>query len=184
MNKRLVVSFITVSTLITLTCSAASVHAQTSAPGPYYAVPSWDQKLPSTTRFILLSNWNNEAVLDRETGLVWERAPAGSISDWFVANALCMTKTTGGRMGWQLPTIQQLASLLDPSVPAPGPVLPSGHPFLGIDGTTYWSSTSQVPSGTAAWTVTFSSGAIFGLAKGTNFRSSWCVRGGQSADPQ
>ena len=33
--------------------------------GPYYATPSWDQKLPSDTRFIVLTNWNSEAVLDR-----------------------------------------------------------------------------------------------------------------------
>ena len=184
MNKRLVASFISVSALTAVTCSAASVHAQTSAPGPYYAVPSWDQKLPPTTRFILLSNWNNEAVLDRETGLVWERTPAGSISDWFVANALCLFKTTGGRMGWQLPTIQQLSSLIDPSVPAPGPRLPAGHPFLDADGPAYWSSTSQAPSGAAAWIMDFSSGFPSGINKGTNFRSAWCVRGGQSADPQ
>src|SRR5213592_884355 len=43
--------------------------------GPYYATPSWDQKLVYFQRFICLTDWNNEAVLDRETGLVWQRAP-------------------------------------------------------------------------------------------------------------
>jgi hypothetical protein len=38
--------------------------------GPYYPTPSWDQKLPAATRFVVLTNWNREAVLDRETGLV------------------------------------------------------------------------------------------------------------------
>lgn len=46
------------------------------APGPYYATPSWDQQLPAASRFIVLSNWNAEAVLDRETGMVWQRQPA------------------------------------------------------------------------------------------------------------
>ncbi len=40
--------------------------AQTTANGPYYATPSWDQKLQCDTpatcpRFVVLSNWNNEA---------------------------------------------------------------------------------------------------------------------------
>src|SRR5262249_15328144 len=43
-----------------------------TANGPYYAEPSWDQMLPASTRFIVLSNFNSEAVLDRETGLVWQ----------------------------------------------------------------------------------------------------------------
>ena len=57
------------------TFAVTPAHAQTTANGPYYAMPSWDQQLPASTRFIVLSNWNSEAVLDRETGLVWERAP-------------------------------------------------------------------------------------------------------------
>jgi hypothetical protein len=42
--------------------------AATTANGPYYATPSWDQTLPASTRFIVLSNFASEAVLDRETG--------------------------------------------------------------------------------------------------------------------
>ena len=52
------------------------VFAQTVANGPYYATPSWDQTLPANTRFIVLANFDNQAVLDRETGLVWHRAPS------------------------------------------------------------------------------------------------------------
>ena len=36
--------------------------------GTHYATPSWDQTLPASTRFIVLSNFNGKAVLDRETG--------------------------------------------------------------------------------------------------------------------
>ena len=52
--------------------------AQTTANGPYYAVPSWDQTLPAAQRFIVLANMNQEAVLDRETGLVWQRTPGSA----------------------------------------------------------------------------------------------------------
>jgi PEP-CTERM motif len=60
--------------------ASPSARAQTTAVGPYYATPAWDQTLPCSApnncpRFIVLSNMNSEAVLDRESGLVWERSP-------------------------------------------------------------------------------------------------------------
>ena len=61
---------------------AASPAGAATAAGPYYATPSWDQQLPASTRFVVLSNWidaahpsGGAAVLDRETGLVWEQSP-------------------------------------------------------------------------------------------------------------
>ena len=96
-----------------------------TANGPYYAEPSWDQKLDAATRFVILSNWNNEAVLDRETGLVWERSPSTSTFNWLDAQSHCNELIVGNRKGWRLPTIQDIASLLDPSVANPGPKLPA-----------------------------------------------------------
>ncbi|MEW6681836.1 MAG: DUF1566 domain-containing protein [Nitrospirota bacterium] len=125
-----------------------------TANGPYYATPSWDQKLQCDTtetcpRFIVLSNWNNEAVLDRETGLVWERTPTedtdgdGRITKedrvgWYGTPLYCNDKNVGGRKGWRVPTIQELASLVDPTQEAPS--LPWGHPF-SLGSTSYWSAT-------------------------------------------
>src|SRR5215813_9983343 len=105
----------------------APIFAQTTAPGPYYATPSWDQTLPASTRFIVLSNMSNAAVLDRETGLVWEQSPSTHSFIWEEAQRRCNGLTTGGRLGWQLPTLQELASLLDPTVAPPGIRLPAGH---------------------------------------------------------
>jgi len=45
-----------------IACTARSAGAQTVANGPYYATPSWDQKMDSSVRFIVLANWNSEAV--------------------------------------------------------------------------------------------------------------------------
>src|SRR5215471_13790444 len=83
--------------------------AGADAVGPYYATPSWDQTLPASTRFVVLSNFSSQAVLDRDTGLVWERTPslpAGSSGTTRNAAILfCWDAKTGGRLGWRLPRV-------------------------------------------------------------------------------
>jgi hypothetical protein len=160
--------------------------AYADAVGPYYATPSWDQTLPSSTRFIALSNMNSDAVLDRETGLVWEKSPSTTTVTWVNAQAHCNFLRTGGRVGWRLPTVQELASLVDPSIAFPGPTLPAGHPFTNVQSSDYWSATTQSQDTTSAWVVEFQFG---GPASGSAFAKSgrifaWCVRGGQGSDPQ
>jgi hypothetical protein len=169
-------------------------HAQTTANGPYYATPSWDQTLPSATRFIVLSNFNSQAVLDRETGLVWQRSPLG---DEFVlreATRLCLESRVGNRGGWRLPTINELTSVLDPSATA-GPALPPGHPFVGFNPSAerLWSATPNALSGLtdtyklAGWS-TLSSGvlvvALAGDASSLVSGKAWCVRGGLQSGAQ
>src|SRR5437762_8475026 len=103
---------------------ASSAQAQTTANGPYYANPAWDQSLPSNTRFIVLSNMNSEAVLDRETGLVWQRSPSPPSTHygWASGQQQCREFThIGNRLGWRMPTVEELASLVDTSVPPPVP---------------------------------------------------------------
>src|SRR5512140_126433 len=88
---------------VAVACMATTALAQTTANGPYYATPSWDQTLPSSTRFVVLSNLNNAAVLDRETGLVWERSPsAARVPVWADAVNDCYARIIGGRKGWRL----------------------------------------------------------------------------------
>ena len=103
-------------TLGVLPVLGGGAEAQTTAIGPYYATPSWDQTLACTTlancpRFIVLSNFSSAAVLDRETGLVWEQSPSPSPATWLFAQIICLFSVTGGREGWHLPTVQELTSL-------------------------------------------------------------------------
>src|SRR5262245_48646993 len=117
---------------------SAPAYAQTTAPGPYYATPSWDQTLPASSRFIVLSNMGGAAVLDRETGLVWEKSPSTSTQDWPGAFSHCLNLNTGGRTGWRLPSVQDLLSIVDRSQSSPA--LPSGHPF-SVQSIFYWTAT-------------------------------------------
>ncbi len=165
--------------------AAVPAQAATSA-GPYYAPPAWDQQLQCDTpatcpRFIVLSNWNNEAVLDRETGLVWEQSPSTGTFTWQGAQLHCNQLTVGNRKGWRLPTLQELASLIDPT--QFNPVLPNGHPFTNVQSSFYWSATTFADVTPAAWIVRFLVGGVDAFGK-SSYAFVWCVRGGQGVDPQ
>jgi hypothetical protein len=164
--------------------AAGRVEAQVSQNGPYYANPSWDQQLPASTRFVVLTNWSSEAVLDRETGLVWQRSPSGFSANWFDALEFCNFFTfTGNRGGWRLPSIQELQSLIDPTQRYPA--LPAGNPFQGVQfvgNSVYWAAATNEQNPTQAWAVLFAAaGTSVSIFKTdtstTNFI--WCVRGGQ-----
>jgi hypothetical protein len=97
---------------------------------PYFAPPVWSQTLAANVRFVVLSNYNSDAVLDRETGLVWTRKTVRLSSH---TESVCRFLALGNRLGWRLPTTAELQSLVDASLPPSppaGPRLPVGHPFL------------------------------------------------------
>ena len=169
--------------------AARPAGAQTTANGPYYATPSWDQKLQCDTqttcpRLIVLSNWNSAAVLDRETGLVWEKSPSTGLFEWFNAQIKCNQLNVGNRRGWRLPTVQELASLVDgDSANTSSPRLPPGDPFTNVLRSGYWSATTNASTPSEAWGVNFLDGATDFIPKILHVFV-WCVRGGQGVDPQ
>ncbi len=149
---------------------------------------AWDQTLSAvapdgcnSARFRCVMN--NEAVLDRETRLLWERSPSTSeVYDYFGAFQTCLSSLgLGGRAGWRLPTAEELESLV---VPGQTPPLPTGHPFINVDtnGAIYWTSTSApylYPQ--MAYGVWMNTGALSSFSKSATHRR-WCVRGGQGLD--
>jgi hypothetical protein len=155
--------------------AGAPAQAQTTSNGPYYATPSWDQTLPAATRFIILSNFAGAAVLDRNTGLVWEKSPETTTQTWQSARATCIEKNVGGQLGWRLPGIPELFSLMDRANSQPS--LPTGHPFLNVQSNFYWSATSDAVFPIAAWSGSFFNGSAGDFNK-TFTAHAWCVRGG------
>lgn len=184
-RSRIIMGVLSLGLLAGAVLTAGPAQAA-SGPGPYYAEPAWAQRLACPTidncpRFLVLTNWGSAAVLDKETGLVWERSPAIGSQTWIAAVSGCTERTVGGRKGWRLPSIPELASLMDPFV-VPGPRLPLGHPFTNVtlDFTFYWSATTNAAGATQAWILDFSGGGETPYDK-TFGSSVWCVRGGNNA---
>ena len=209
--KRTLIGAALVALATTSLGARAAVAQETESRGPNYHTRSWALTHTCTAddcpRFVQLSNFSGQvcdtviflcfpgpvAVLDRETGLVWERTPDATRRTRRQAEAACHNKDIGGRKGWRLPTISELASLVDPS--RANPALPEGHPFNGVRfgpaafQWRYWSSsafpeevrpfippfpvivdTEVMNMGTGSVTAAHSTGSTL---------MTWCVRGGQ-----
>ncbi len=172
-----------IGVVLAFTCSlAGGVQA---GPNKTQSLHSWDLKIDDATRrFKVLERFNNEAVLDMETGLVWERSPDPGSRTWVAAKDFCYLKVLGGRGGWRLPTIEELASLIDQSHSRPA--LPGNHPFMNIQSDTmlssvYWSDTTRAALTSQGHAVYFFNGGVGWLAK-TSPAYTWCVRGGKGND--
>jgi hypothetical protein len=155
--------------------------------------PPWSQRLDSTngstlplfvgcgsSRFRCVMSVGSplpipQAVLDLETGLVWERAPTSGVQPWFGSYLTCRDRSTGNRRGWRLPALEELASLADPS--ESDPALPPGHPFLNLTEQAYWSSSTSPAATHQASRLWLASGNIGNAPKDDSF-GAWCVRGG------
>jgi hypothetical protein len=141
---------------------------------------SRDNALPTAQRFVILPAFANDAVLDKKTGLVWEKSPQTTSARWSVARRTCAEKSVGGQKDWRLPSLEELASLVDYSVAPPSLALPSGHPFLSIQSSVYWSSTRPGDDPKGSW------GVHFGLGGGSTFINwahsvlAWCVHDGMN----
>lgn len=138
--------------------------------------PTWSRKL-GPTRFKPVMG--GEAVLDRETGLVWEKSPDATTRNWYQSVTFAYNKVVGGRKGWRVPTAEELATLIDPT--QTNPALPAGHPFINVQlDHPYWSGTTI---GTNAWHLHLNNGEVASdTNKTTDSEYVWCVRGGHGYD--
>jgi hypothetical protein len=127
------------------------------------------------------------AVLDLETGLVFEREPSETVlRDWRRAFDACVQKDTGGRFGWRLPRVEELATLLDPGFATPVH-LADGHPFTIGDplDVNFWTASEDPENPDRAYTIHFADQDGPDRTDKTLLNRVWCVRGAAgSADPR
>jgi hypothetical protein len=188
MRKRRLLTFtiggLVLGGLLQAVCGSAEAQADTQGvlANQSGAIQNQGKALPAAQRFVILPAFNSEAVLDKESGLVWERSPQTTSARWITARRTCIEKDVGGQKGWRLPSLEELTSLVDPSVAPPGPTLPPGHPFLTVKSTVYWSGTRVDEDARGSWAV------HFGLGGGSTFINwahsvpSWCVRDGMNVN--
>jgi Protein of unknown function (DUF1566) len=176
-------------TMMIVTVGCLLAGAKVSSAQDPYPLPAWDQKLPASTRFVpvlfqefcaAICEQIAAGILDRETGLVWERIPSSSQRTFWLADSSCTHKLRGGRAGWRLPTVDELTSLVEQAPNSVGATLPPGHPFLNVGEAFYWTSSRLSFGGDSSriWVVRvepFSIGAFLRTAT----IPVWCVRGGQ-----
>jgi hypothetical protein len=149
-----------------------ALSTQAQVPG------GWNRELPANQRWQVI--FSGEAVLDKETGLVWERTPRTFQQNpplqgmgWREAKDTCPGARRGGKEGWHLPTIEEFLSL----VPLPQ------TPFVNVQQGSYWTSSRRSVTGEDAAWVIWIGGSVGGINKNvrqvTERYFVWCVRGGQ-----
>ena len=189
LRKRITWLFLSVVAFAFVTGLSAYTHAAKPVREPEpYSPPTWSTQLDSTngddvtgcgsSRFECVLD--GEAVLDKETGLVWDKTPDTGTRTWTQALTHCFKREVGGRKGWRAPTFEELLTLVDNTLGPP--TLPSGHPFSNVQSSPYWSSATLASITTGAWLVNFANGGDIGSVKTQDIYHVWCVRGHQGYD--
>lgn len=142
--------------------------------------PTWSQKFATANeRFELVLD--GQGVLDKETGLVWARDATTVAGSWHHAFVYCRSIAISDRKGWRLPSIEELASLLD--MTQIFPALTSGIGFKFEFGGSFsfyvWSSTEHESNNDYAWVLHPLSGGVYERHKDSTGYRIWPVRGGQ-----
>lgn len=167
----------------TMTAAIVALSGHICAVSPVHAgsVPTWDKTVEGSGRFKVLATFDGDAVLDKETGLVWEKRLSAAAQPFSGALLGCATSFTGNRRGWRLATVEELASVMDPS--QANPPLAAGNPFENLVAdldVLYWTATPNpiVAGAKIAWS--FANVGFVADVLLTNAVRRWCVRGGQN----
>lgn len=154
--------------------------AGTGEDGEFQAGVAWP-----TPRF---ADNGDGTITDNLTGLVWLKDAncPGSTKTWQEAldwvgdlntsSIACTDYTAMTYADWRLPNFKEIQSLVDYGVSSPS--LPFPNPFVGVQLSVYWSSSSFLSFQSEAWVVLMTNGGAFADGK-TKSYNVWPVRGGQ-----
>ncbi|MCB9740856.1 MAG: DUF1566 domain-containing protein, partial [Deltaproteobacteria bacterium] len=98
-----------------------------------------------------------KVVTDSQTKLMWTQGTTASALSLTAAAAICDASSHGGFGDWRLPTVHELATLVDYAVAFPGPSL-DGTVFSGSSGGKHWTATPRSGMTSHAWFVDFTYG--------------------------
>lgn len=114
-------------------------------------------------------------VTDTSTGLMWQQETASQMT-WQSALGYCEDLPLGGYTDWRLPTIKELASIVDLSRYNPSIDTTAFPDTVSSD---YWSSTTSANYTDSAWRVSFGHGYDYYYYKSNSYYVR-AVRSGQS----
>ena len=117
-----------------------------------------------------ISNYGTQTgvVIDNTTGLTWQAEADLTPRTWEEAKTYCRGLTLAVHSDWRLPTKIELMSIIDYSIPAPGPTISSR--FTNATNDIFWTS-SDSPGGNYAFYGMFSFGAIGEQQKTTKYKA-------------
>ena len=172
MKRMLVLAAKASLVMLGLTIGAAALAAP---------VPTWDAAVGGPGRFKVLKSFADQAVLDKETGLVWQKVISPLTVSFRGAVLACTELSVASRRGWRLPTAEELSSLMD--VSQTNPPVAAGSPFENLVAdvnTAYWTTTASpgLQGFRIGWTFA-DVGTVVEAPETTAIRA-WCVRGGQN----
>jgi uncharacterized protein DUF1566 len=120
-------------------------------------------------------------IVDDVTHLLWQQTYGGPpvVVGWDAAVQYC-TSQDGGDGGWRLPTLIELVSIVDYSVldgefPDAGGDAAIDPVFGNTPAELFWTSTTQVGTGSYKWYVHFGYGSVNGIDMGSDLPYVRCV---------
>jgi Protein of unknown function (DUF1566) len=120
---------------------------------------------------------SDDVVVDRITGLMWQRILSGKFLTLADAERDCDRLTLGGHDDWRLPSRIELVSLLDTARIQPSIDIDA---FPGTPNDWFWTSSPDAADPTSAWYVYF----YFGYPKTDNVTNTFSVRCVRRAQPR
>jgi hypothetical protein len=119
---------------------------------------------PEMTSSVPAYDLQDDTVLDRGTGLTWQRAAPDQTFTFTQARQYCATLRVGQQGEWRVPSLGELLTLVDER--ATNPTI-DANAFPRTPSESFWTSSPFVHTPGTAWYVYFGYGnALYGVVKG------------------